>query len=353
MDTRARMLGHKRTVVITGASAGLGRAAALNFASHGDNLALIARNPERLESAARECRSHGVDALPLSVDVADAVAMDQAAERIEAQLGPVDVWVNSAMATVFAAVSAITPDEFKRATEVTYLGQVYGTMAALRRMRERNRGTIINVGSALAYRAIPLQSAYCGAKFAVRGFTESLRSEILHDRLAIKLCMVHLPAMNTPQFDWALIKTGFRAQPVPPIYQPEVGARAIYFMSRHPRRNLWVGTPTVEAILANRVAPGLLDRYFATKGYVGQLTPEHTAPGEPANLFSSVEGDQAAHGRFDSRASASSFQALADRHRTIVAAASVLGSIWLVRRLRRRSHGDARARQSAHPRSRS
>ena len=205
------------------------------------------------------------------------------------------------MATVFAPISAISAAEFKRATEVTYLGQVYGTMAALKHMRTRNSGTIINVGSALAYRAIPLQSAYCGAKFAVRGFTESLRSEIIHDGLAIQLCMVHLPAMNTPQFDWALNKTGWRAQPVTPIYQPEVGARAIYFMSRHPRRNLWVGSPTVEAILATRVAPGLLDRYFSTKGYEGQLTTEHTTADDQSNLFIPVDGDQGAHGRFDSR----------------------------------------------------
>ena len=328
--------------MITGGSAGLGRATALAFASHGDDVALIARNPQRLDAAADECRSFGVRALAVPLDVADPIAMEAAAERIETELGPVDVWVNSAMATVFAPVGALTAEEFKRATEVTYLGQVYGTMAALKRMRQRNRGTIINVGSALAYRAIPLQSAYCGAKFAARGFTESLRSEILHERLDIKLCMVHLPAMNTPQFDWALNKTGWRAQPVPPIYQPEVGARAIFFVSEHPRRNLWIGKPTVEVILANRVAPGLLDKYFASKGYVGQLTSEREPAGAPANLFAPVDGDYGAHGRFDSRASATSFQALADRHKVAVAgvaAATVLGSIFMVRRWRRRSNG--------------
>ncbi len=271
-----------RIVAITGARAGVGRATAEEFARQGWDVGLIARNAARLDQAAAELRArHGVRALAAPADVADAAAVETAAERIEAGLGPIDVWVNVAMATVFAPVSAITPEEFRRATEVTYLGQVHGTMAALRRMRGRNRGTIVNVGSALAYRSVPLQSAYCGAKFAIRGFTDSLRSELIHDRLDIKLTMVDLPAVNTPQFDWALNKTGRRAQPVPPIFQPEVPARAIYFAATHPRRQIWVGFPTVRAILANRIAPGLIDRYLAKAGYSGQLTDERAAAGCP------------------------------------------------------------------------
>ena len=218
-----------KVVAITGASAGVGRAAAIEFARHGCDVALIARNRERLDEAAAELRALGVRAIPIVADVADFAALEAAAAQAEHELGPIDVWVNNAMATIFAPVDRITPEEFRRATEVTYLGQVHGTMIALSRMRPRNRGTIVNIGSALAYRAIPLQSAYCGAKYAVRGFTDSLRSELLHDRVNIHLTMVHLPAVNTPQFDWALNKMRHRAQPVPPIFQPEVPARAIVF----------------------------------------------------------------------------------------------------------------------------
>ena len=241
-------------VAITGARAGVGRATAEEFASQGWDVALLARDPARLEEAAAELSErHGVRTLAVPADVADAEAVEAAAERIEAGLGPIEVWVNVAMATAFAPLADISAAEFRRATEVTYLGQVHGTMAALKRMRQRNRGTIVNVGSALSYRAVPLQAAYCGAKFAVRGFTDAVRCEILHDGLAVHLTMGHLPAVNTPQFDWALNRTGRQARPVPPVFQPEVAARAIYFSATHRRREVWVGFPTVGAILANRI----------------------------------------------------------------------------------------------------
>jgi short-subunit dehydrogenase len=247
--------------------------------------------------------------------VADAEAVESAASLAERDLGPIDVWVNVAMATVFAPVSKLTAQEFERGTRVTYLGQVHGTMAALSRMRTRNRGTIVNVGSALGYRSVPLQSIYCGAKFAVRGFTDALRSEIIHDGLDVHLTMVDLPAVNTPQFDWALNKMGKRAQPVAPIYEPEVAARAIYFAATHRRREVWVGFPTVRAILANRIAPGLIDRYLARAGYKGQLTDEPLAPDAPANLFEPVPGDYGAHGRFDGRSRTASWEMFTSRHR--------------------------------------
>ncbi len=252
-------MGHHRSsiAVVTGASAGIGRATVREFASRGCDVAIIARNARRLEAAANELRDEGVRALPIVADVADAGAIEAAAEQIERELGPIDVWVNNAMATIFAPFDRVSPEEFRRGTEVTYLGQVYGTMAALSRMRRRDRGTIVNVGSALAYRAIPLQSVYCGAKYAVRGFTDSLRTELMHDKSAVRLVMVHLPAVNTPQFDWALNKMGRRAQPVPPIFQPEVPARAIVDAALHPRRReVWVGMPTWQAIIANKIAPG-------------------------------------------------------------------------------------------------
>ena len=310
--------------VVTGASAGVGRATAREFAARGYDVAIIARNTERLEAAADELRARGVRALPITADVADAAAVEAAAEFAEAELGPVDVWVNNAMATIFAPFDRVSPREFRRGTEVTYLGQVHGTMAALKRMRRRNRGTIINIGSALAYRAIPLQSVYCGAKYAVRGFTDSLRTELLHDGSAVRLVMVHLPAVNTPQFDWALNKTGKRPQPVPPIFQPEVAARAIVGAARHPRhREVWIGMPTWKVIVANKLAPGLLDRYLAKAGYSGQLTDEELPADAPANLFCTADGDYRAHGRFDDRARAVSYQAEVSRHRGAIAFAVI------------------------------
>jgi len=314
-----------KIVVITGAGAGVGRAAAREFARQGCDVALLSRDEERLNTAAAEFRGLGVRALPIPTDVADAAAVEAAASRAEEELGPIDVWVNVAMATVFAPVSKLTAEEFLRGTQVTYLGQVHGTMAALKRMRQRNRGTIVNVGSALGYRSVPLQSIYCGAKFAIRGFTDSLRSEIIHDRLNIVLTMVDLPAVNTPQFDWAMNKMGRKAKPVAPIYQPEVPARAIYFAATHKRRQIWVGYPTVQTILANRIAPGLIDRYLASAGYSGQLSDLPIGEDPPANLFQPVRGDYGAHGRFDNRAKSRSWEMFTDRHRTVFRAAVGLG----------------------------
>ena len=315
-----------RIVVITGASAGVGRATAEEFAGKGYDVALLARDPDRLDRAAAELRSaHGVRAVAIPTDVADAEAVEAAATRAERELGPIDVWVNVAMATVFAPVSSLTAQEVERGTRVTYLGQVHGMMAALARMRLRNRGTIVNVGSALAYRSVPLQSVYCGAKAAIRGFTDALRSEIIHDKLAVHLTMVDLPAVNTPQFDWAMNKMGRKAKPVAPIFQPEVAARAIYFAATHRRREIWVGFPTVKAIVANRIAPGLLDRYLAKAGYEGQLTNEALQADAPGNLFEPVPGEYGAHGRFDDTSRPRSWALFTDRHRSAFWATAAIG----------------------------
>ncbi len=290
-----------KVVAITGGTAGVGRATVEAFARAGWDVGIIARDPGRLDRAADAVRAAGRRSYTASADVADAAAVDDAATRIEEALGPIDVWVNNAMATAFAPVAELTPEEMLRATQVTYLGQVHGTMAALRRMRNRNRGTIVNVGSALAYRAIPLQSAYCAAKFAVRGFTDALRSELLHDGLSVHVTMVQLPALNTPQFEWALNKMQRRPQPVPPIFQPEVAAQAILFAATHRRREVWVKWPTFKAIVANAVAPWILDRYLARQGYAGQMTSEPVAADPPVNLFHAPLGDWGAHGRFPAR----------------------------------------------------
>lgn len=326
-----------KIAVITGAGAGVGRATALEFAKHGFDVALLSRDPARLASLASEVEGMGRRALALPTDVAIAREVDAAASRVEAELGAIDCWVNVAMATVFAPVSELTPEEALRTTEVTYLGQVYGMMAALRRMRTRNRGTIVNVGSALAYRSVPLQAAYCGAKAAIRGFTDSLRSEIIHDRLDIRLTMVHLPAINTPQFDWALNKTAHKAQPIPPIFEPEMAARAIHFGATHDRREIWVGYPTVQAILANRIAPAFADRYLAGQGYKGQLADAPLPPNPPSNLFEPVPGHAQARGRFSSRAKDASWQMFTDRHRQVFIGAAALVALlgintWRARR---------------------
>lgn len=264
----------RQVVVVTGASAGVGRATARAFAKHGCAIGLIARGTEGLEAAANEVRREGCQALAVPADVSDAEAVERAADLIERELGPIDVWVNAAMTTVYAPFAEITPAEFKRATEVTYLGYVYGTMAALRRMQRRNHGTIVQVGSALSYRAIPLQSAYCGAKFAIRGFTDSLRSELLHNRSNIHITMVQMPALNTPQFDMNRNKLPMRPQPVPPIFQPEVAADAIVYAAHSKLREVWVGSSSFKAILGNKVLPGLLDRYLARFGYSAQYSQE-------------------------------------------------------------------------------
>jgi short-subunit dehydrogenase len=311
-------------VVVTGGSAGVGRATVEAFARAGWDVGIIARGQERLDAAGMAVRRLGQQACTIVADVADADSVERAADEIENALGPIDVWVNNAMATVFSPVSRLTAAEFMRGTQVTYLGQVHGTMAALRRMRSRDRGTIVNVGSALSYRAIPLQSVYCGAKYAVRGFTDSLRSEIMHDGLKVHLTMVHLPAMNTPQFDWALNKMRRRPQPVPPIFAPEVAARAILFAATHRRREIWVGFPTVRAIIANKIAPGLIDRYLAKSGYSGQLTDEIKPPDAPQNLFEPAIGDWNAHGRFTDRERLASYELWTSRHRGIVAMMTLL-----------------------------
>lgn len=326
-----------RVVVITGAGAGVGRATAEKFAREGYDVALLSRDPDRLDRAAAELRRHGVRALPIPTDVADAAAVEAAADRIERELGPIDVWVNVAMATVFAPVSKLTPEEIERGTKVTYLGQVHGMMSALKRMRTR-RGTIVNVGSALAYRSVPLQSVYCGAKAAIRGFTDSLRSEIIHDGIDVHLTMVDLPAVNTPQFDWALNKMGRKARPVAPIFEPEVPARAIFYAATHKRRDVWLGFSSVKAILGNRVAPGLIDRYLAKTGYSGQLTDEPTPANAPSNLFKPVPGDYSAHGRFDDSSRRRSIEFFTDRHRTAFYALAAAGLGYLTHRVAKRLH---------------
>ena len=290
------------TVVITGASAGIGRAVALEFARTGCNVALMARGVERLESAARHARQFGVEALAIPVDVADADALDAAAERVETALGPVDVWVNNAMVTIFAPVHAIRSDEFRRVTEVTYLGQVHGTLAALRRMRQRNRGTIVQVGSALSYRAIPLQSAYCAAKFAVRGFTDALRSELAHERSRIRLTMVQLPAVNTPQFDWARSRMAEKARPMPPIFQPEAIAPEIVRAAREAPRELWIGHSTAKAIIGSMLLSEMSENFLPRQDNGGQFTTGPRAGSHADNLFSPPPGDPGTRGRFDNQA---------------------------------------------------
>ena len=272
-------------VVITGSSAGVGRATARAFGARGAWVGLLARGRDGLEAAAREVEQAGGRALAIPTDMADPEAVEAAAAEVERQLGPIDVWVNCAMATIFSPFDRISPDEYRRATEVTYLGFVYGTMAALKRMRPRNRGTIVQVGSALAYRAIPLQSAYCGAKFAIRGFTDSIRCELLHDNSAVHITMVQMPALNTPQFDWARDKLDRKPQPVPPIYQPEVAAEAIVFAAHARRREVWVGKSAIQAIVANKIIPGLLDRYLANFGYTSQMADQRVSPDRPGQPF--------------------------------------------------------------------
>jgi len=331
------------TIVVTGAAGGVGRATARAFGRRGANIGLLARGVEGLEAAAREVAQEGGAALVLPADVADADAVERAAAAVEDRFGPIDIWVNCAMATIFSPFADLTPDEYRRATEVTYLGYVYGTMSALRRMRVRNRGTIVQVGSALAYRAIPLQSVYCGAKFAIRGFTDSIRSELIHDRSRVHITMVQMPALNTPQFDWARNKTGRRPQPVPPIFQPELAADAIVFAAHARRREIYVGWPSARAILANKIVPGLLDRYLAGAGYSGQLTDEPTPPDAPDNLDKPLPGDHGAHGRFDARATRWSAQFWLTKHRTALLAgagvAAAAAMVWLA------PDGERRARK--------
>jgi NAD(P)-dependent dehydrogenase (short-subunit alcohol dehydrogenase family) len=335
-------------VVVTGASGGIGRATALAFAGRGASVALLARGEAGLKGAADDVERAGGRPLVVSVDVADADAVEAAAERIEAELGPIDTWVNVAFASVFARADQIAPEEFRRVTEVSYLGYVYGTLAALRRMRPRDRGTIVQVGSALAYRGIPLQSAYCGAKHAIQGFHESVRCELLHDRSRVRVTMVQMPAVNTPQFSWVLSRLPDQAQPVPPIYQPELAARAVLYAADHPRRReYWVGGSTAGTLAANALAPGLLDRYLARTGFSSQQTGEPRPTDRPTNLWHPADGpdghDYGAHGIFDRRATPRSPQLWASHHHgligaaaaTLVGAATAAGAVLGRRRSRR------------------
>ncbi|MBM3605848.1 MAG: SDR family oxidoreductase [Alphaproteobacteria bacterium] len=292
-----------RVVVITGASAGVGRATAREFASHGWRVALIARGQAGLEGARRDVEAGGGSAMVLPADVADAAAVDRAAKAVIEAWGGIDIWINAAMATILAPVSDVTPDEFRRVTEVTYLGQVFGTQAALRHMRRQGHGTILSVGSALAYRGIPLQAPYCAAKFATRGFLDSLRTELLHEESPVRLTEVHLPAVNTPQFDWARNKMPNRAQPVPPIFAPEAIARAIHRAAIDAPREIWLGGSAVQAILGDAVAPALVDHILAGQGYSDQQTDDRE-PDRPDNLFKAMDEsrDYGAAGRFGDEA---------------------------------------------------
>src|SRR6266511_1475119 len=316
-------------VVITGASAGVGRATARKFARHGARIALLARGTDGLEAAQCEVEELGGTAIVIPVDVANAEQVEAAAARIEIDLGKIDIWINNAMASVFSPIKEVTPGEFRRVTEVTYLGCVYGTLAALKRMLPRDRGVIVQVGSALAYRGIPLQSAYCAAKHAVQGFCDSLRAELFHDRSGVRVTEVHMPALNTPQFDWVKSRLPKKAQPVPPIYQPEVGARAIVYAAMHPeRREYWVGGTTVATILADKVAPGLLDRYLGMTGFSSQQADEPEDPSRPSNLWAPVDADEdrGAHGRFDEKSHLRSVQWWATTHRGLVALSGAAGT---------------------------
>jgi NADP-dependent 3-hydroxy acid dehydrogenase YdfG len=310
-------------VVVTGASGGVGRAIAHAFAKRGARVGLLARGSQGLDAAAQEVESLGGEALAVPTDVADHEQVESAAAAVEERFGEIDIWVNDAMSTVFARFADTEPQEFKRATEVTYLGAVYGTMAALRRMRARDRGMIVQVGSALAYRSIPLQAAYCGAKFAMRGFTDSIRCELLHDKSNVRITMVQLPGVNTTQFSWCRSKLPDHPMPVPPIYQPEIPAEAVYWAAHGRRRELWVGYSAVQAILGSRLAPGfLLDRYLATKAFSGQQVQGMPLGGERAgNLFESLERQAATHGIFDDQAKTSSPALWLATHRRLLAGA--------------------------------
>jgi len=312
MDTQ------REVVVVTGASGGVGRATARKFAAEGARVGLIARGRRGLEGAAAEVRAAGGEPLVLPLDVADPDQVEAAAASVEDAFGPIDIWVNDAMVTVYAEFLDIQPDEFKRATEVTYLGMVWGTRAALKRMVPRDRGTIVQVCSAMSYRGIPLQAPYCGAKHACKGFTESIITELLHHKSHVRLSMIQLPGLNTTQFTWGRTKLPKQTMPVPPIYQPEVAADAVHHAAHHKRRQIYVGIPTVMNILGERVAPWLLDRYLASKAYGSQMTEHDLDPNAHDNLFEPVDEDRGAHGPFDDLAHAVSPQYELAKRRAVV-----------------------------------
>ncbi len=313
-------------VVVTGSSGGVGRAIAHAFAKRGAHIGLLARGAEGLEGCRAEVESFGGKALVVPTDVADPDAVEAAAEAVEGEFGAIDVWINDAMATVFAPFIETTAAEFKRATEVTYLGAVYGTMSALKRMVPRDHGIVVQVGSALAYRAIPLQAAYCGAKFGIRGFTDTVRTELMHDKSKVWITMVQLPAVNTTQFNWCRSKLPDHPQPVPPIFQPEVPAEVVYYAAHHHRREIFCGGPAVKAILGNKVLPGLADHYLARTGFKSQqMADRQVSADRPDNLFEPVPELAATHGIFDSIARGHSYQAWATTHRSIITGAVVGG----------------------------
>jgi NAD(P)-dependent dehydrogenase (short-subunit alcohol dehydrogenase family) len=315
--------GKPEVVVITGASAGVGRATVREFARRGAHIGLLARGPDGLEGARHDAEALGGQAIALPTDVADPEQVEAAAAAVEEAFGPIDIWVNDAMTSVFAKVKDVQPEEFKRVIEVTHLGSVYGTMAALRRMLPRDRGVIVQVGSALAYRGIPLQAAYCAAKHATQGFFDSLRTELMHDNSNVKMTMVQLPGLNTPQFRWVKSCLPNKSRPVPPIFQPEIAARAIVWAAHHPRREVFVGWPTYKTIIGNKIAPGFADRVLAKQGISGQQTNEPADPNSPYNLWHPVEGDHGAHGAFDDRAVDSSWMLWAATNRELLASVAV------------------------------
>jgi len=319
----------REVVVITGASAGVGRATVRAFARRGAKLGLLARGKAGLEGARRDAEQLGGQALVLPTDVADANAVERAAEAVENEFGPIDIWVNDAMCSVFSPAKEMTAQDYKRVTEVTYLGFVYGTLAALKRMLPRDRGIIVQVGSALAYRGIPLQSAYCGAKHAIQGFTESVRCELIHDRSNVKITMVQMPALNTPQFNWVKSRLPRKPQPVPPIYQPEVAADAIFHAAHHYRREWFVGGSTVVAIEGNKIAPGLGDWYLGQQGYDAQQYDGRVSSERRQNLDQPVDDDRdfGAHGDFDARSTPHSYQLWLDQRRDWMALAGAVGAV--------------------------
>lgn len=310
----------REVVVVTGASAGLGRAIARRFARDGAAIGLLARGRDGLEGARRDVERLGGKGLVLPTDVSQADAVERAAAAVEAELGPIDIWVNNAMVSVFSPVKEMLPEEYERVTRVTYLGTVHGTLAALRRMSTRDRGVIIQVSSALAYRSIPLQSAYCGAKHAILGFTASLRTELLHERSNVRVTLVHMPALNTPQFSWVKSRLPRRPQPVPPIFEPEVGADAVAWAARHDcGRELSVGWPSIEAVYGNKLAPDFADRHLAATGYSSQQTGEPADPNRPNNLWEPMPGDHGARGRFAGRSREFSLELWLRTHRELMA----------------------------------